>query len=148
MKVRADEHVAPKIVQALRVVALSSGWELTGVREFHAARTLDETWLPRFASEGGRAIITADANMLKRPHLIAAVQRSGLCGLILPSAWAHARRNVQAASLIRFWPEIEAIFTAAQPGEFWRLPTSLYSGSLEKLKVNYAAAAQAAAQRP
>ncbi len=77
MKVRADEHVAPKIVQAIRVVALSTGWELTGVREFHAARTMDETWLPRFASEGGKAILTADANILKRPHLIAAVNSPG-----------------------------------------------------------------------
>ena len=147
MKVRADEHVAPKIVQVLRIIALSTGWELTGVREFHAARTLDETWLPRFASEGGKAIITADANMLKRPHLIAAVQQSGVCGIILPSVWAQARRNIQAASLIYFWPEIEATLTTAQAGEFWRVPTTLYAGSLEKLRVNYAAAAQAA-QRP
>ena len=122
MKVRADEHVAPKIVQVLRIIALSTGWELTGVREFHAARTLDETWLPRFASEGGKAIITADV-------------------------WAQARRNIQAASLIYFWPEIEATLTTAQAGEFWRVPTTLYAGSLEKLRVNYAAAAQAA-QRP
>jgi hypothetical protein len=109
---------------------------------------MDETWLPRFASEGGKAIITADANMLKRPHLIAAVQQSGVCGIILPSVWAQARRHVQAASLIRFWPEIEATLTGAQAGEFWRLPTTLYSGSLERLRVNYAAAVQAAAQRP
>jgi len=122
VKVRADEHVAPKIVQVLRIIALSTEWELTGVREFHAARTLDETWLPRFASEGGKAIITADV-------------------------WAQARRNIQAASLIYFWPEIEATLTTAQAGEFWRVPTTLYAGRLEKLRVNYAAAAQAA-QRP
>ena len=60
MKVRADEHVSPKIVQVLRVISLSVGWELTGVREFHGARTADETWVPKFAAEGGQAIITAD----------------------------------------------------------------------------------------
>jgi hypothetical protein len=147
VKIRADEHVAPKIVQALRIIALSTGWELTGVREFHAARTMDETWLPRFAAEGGRAIITADAHMLRRPHQIAAIQQSGVCGVILPPVWAQAKRNIQAASLIYFWPEIEATLTDAQSGEFWRLPPTLYSGNLEKLSVNYAAAAQAAQRR-
>jgi hypothetical protein len=81
--------------------------------------------------------------MLKRPHLMAAVQQSGVFGLLLPSAWAQAKRHVQAASMIHFWPEIEATFSDAQPGEFWRLPSALYLGALEKVVVNYAAAARA-----
>ena len=120
MKVRADEHVSPKIVQVLRVISLSVGWELTGVREFHGARTADETWVPKFAAEGGQAIITADANMLKRPHLIAAIQQSGVLGLVLPTAWAQARRHIQASSLIYFWPEIEKCMAGASPGDTWR----------------------------
>lgn len=143
MKVRADEHVSPKIVQVLKLISLSAGWELTGVREAHPPRTADQTWVPRFAAEGGQAIITADVNMLKRPHLMAAVQQSGVFGLLLPSAWAQSKRHIQAASMIHFWPEIEATFTDAQPGEFWRLPSALYSGALEKVVVNYAAAARA-----
>lgn len=140
---RADEHVSPKIIQVLRIISLGSGWELTGVREFHGARTADQTWVPRFAAEGGHAIITADANMLKRPHLIAAVQQPGVSGLILPSAWAQARRHIQASSLIYYWPQIEAAFGNAQPGEFWRLPAALHGGVLERLDINYAAAVQA-----
>lgn len=143
MRVRANEHVSPKIIQVLRIASLNSDWELTGVREFHGARTADQTWVPRFAAEGGQAIITADANMLKRPHLIAAIQQAGVRGLILPSVRAQARRHVQASSLIYFWPQIEAAFGDALPGEFWRLPTTLHAGALEKLNVNYAAAAQA-----
>ena len=143
MKIRADENVSPKIVQVLRLISLGPGWELTGVREVHPPRTADQTWVPRFAAEGGRGIITADVNMLKRPHLMAAILASGVFGLLLPSAWAQARRHVQAASIIHFWPEIEATFSVAQPGEFWRMPAALYFGSLERIVVNYAAAAHA-----
>ena len=119
MKVRADEHVSPKIVRALREVVLSPGWELSHVRDVHGARTADETWVPRFAAEGGKAIITADANMLKRPHQILAVYQSKIMGLILPHIWAVAKRHIQASSLRYFWPEIEALFSAGRPGDFF-----------------------------
>lgn len=33
MKIRADEHVSPKIITAVREVALSEGWELSSVWE-------------------------------------------------------------------------------------------------------------------
>lgn len=138
MKIRADEHVSPKIVRAVRELALSAGWELSHVRDAHGPRTADETWVPRFASEGGKAIITADANMLKRPHQLLAVQQSNVVGLILPHTWAEARKHLQASSLLYFWPEIEASFANASPGEFWRIPTKLHKGPLEKLKINYA----------
>jgi hypothetical protein len=144
VKVRADEHVSPKIVRALKEVSLSPGWELTCVREFHAPRTADETWIPKFAAEGGQAIITADAGMLKRPHQIVAIQQSGIIGVLLSSAWAEGRRHFQAASLIYHWPKIEAQLLASQPGDFWRVPSTIDDRDLEKIVVNYTKAAQAA----
>jgi hypothetical protein len=57
-------------------------------------------------------IVTADANMLKRPHQILAIHQSNVVGLILPHTWAVAKRHIQASSLIYFWPEIEALFSA------------------------------------
>jgi hypothetical protein len=94
----------------------------------------------RFAAEGGQAIITADANMLKPPHQLLAVQASNVVGLVLPYTWAEAKRHVQASSLIYHWPEIEAAFSSAQAGEFWRMPVALHRASIEKLVINYASA--------
>jgi hypothetical protein len=141
VKLRADEHVSPKIVRAIREVSLSSGWELSCVREFHPARTADETWVPQFAVEGGQAIITADANMLNRPHQLLAIHQSNIRGIVLPSIWADSKRHLQAASLIYFWPQIEAKLKDAQSGEFWRLPRTLVNGLLEPIAVNYSIAA-------
>ena len=76
MKIRADEHVSPKIVSALQLLVLRSDWELSHVRQVHAARTLDETWIPRFASEGGRVLLSGDASMLRRPNELKAILES------------------------------------------------------------------------
>jgi hypothetical protein len=52
-----------------------------------------------------------------------------------------AKRHIQASSLIYFWPEIEALFSTAQRGDFWRMPKKLPSGGeIEKLDINYAQA--------
>lgn len=118
------------------------------MRDVHPARTADETWVPRFASEGGKAIVTADANMLKRPHQLLAVRQSNVVGVILPHAWATARKHLQASSLLYYWPDIEAAFSSASPGDFWRIPSALHKGPLEKLKIDYAKAASAQSPEP
>jgi len=110
------------------------------VRDVHGARTADETWVPKFATEGGKAIVTADANMLARPHQILAIHQSGVVGLILPHTWATAKRHIQASSLIYFWPEVEALFFAAQLGDFWRMSPKLHRGQIEKLDIDFAQA--------
>jgi hypothetical protein len=102
--------------------------------------------VPRFAAEGGKAIITADANMLKRKHQLLAIHSSNVFGLILPHTWAVAKRHIQASTLMYHWPDIEASFSSAQPGDFWRIPVALHKSPLEKLNINYAQAINV--QRP
>jgi hypothetical protein len=100
----------------------------------HGTGTADETWVAQFAADGGRGIITADANMLKRPHQRLAIQSAGVAGVLLPYSWAMARGHLQASSLLFHWPQIEDVLATATPGEFWRMPTRLHRGSLEKLR--------------
>lgn len=135
MKIRADEHVSPKIIRALRDLVLNPAWELSHVREMHGTRTADETWVAQFAADGGRGIITADATMLKRPHQRRAIQSSGVAGVVLPRAWAMARRHIQASALLFHWPQIEDVLATAAPGEFWRMPTRLHRGPLERVRI-------------
>jgi hypothetical protein len=83
LRIRADEHIAPKITKAVQSLILADGWELTHVREFHAARTADETWIPRFAAEGGQVFLSADRKMLSRPHQLAAIAEGNLIGILV-----------------------------------------------------------------
>lgn len=123
---------------------LREDWELSHVREFHAARTTDETWIPRFASEGGRALLSGDASMLKRPHELKAILESRVVVVVMATPWQNARRHEQAATLIWHWPAIDAALLTSVEGDCWRVPFSCAKGStVEKVAVNYAKAVTA-----
>ena len=137
MKIRADEHVSPRILRALELLVLRDDWELSTVREVHAARTHDETWIPRFASEGGRALLSGDGKMLKRPHELKAIRESGLVVVIMASPWQSARRHEQAATLIWHWPELSILLEGANSGDCFRVPFAFGKSRIEKLEIKY-----------
>lgn len=137
MKIRADENVSPKIVRALREVILSAGWELSHVRDDNAPRTADETWIPRFAANGGKGIISADTAILKRPHQIEAIRASGVIGIFLDPRWAGAKRHQQAAHLIWHWPAIEGVMERSVVGDCWSVPFDFGKSKITAIKVDY-----------
>lgn len=146
MKIRADEHVSRKIILAIHELILSPGWDLTHVRDFHEARTTDETWIPKFAAEGGVAILSADARLLRRPHQLLAIQESGLICVMLPSKWVESKRHVQAAVLLYHWPAIEAAISKSSAGDCWRVPFEV-GRRLEQIRVDYEKAVSAARKK-
>jgi PIN domain-containing protein len=137
LKIRADEHVSRKIVRALELLVLRADWQLSTVRDVHEARTLDETWLPRFASEGGRAVLSGDSKMLKRPYELKAIRGSGLIVIVMASPWQNARRHEQAASLIWHWPEVATLLDTASAGDCFRVPFTFGRSRVERLKIDY-----------
>lgn len=139
MKIRADEHVSFRIVQVVKSLCLRSG-----VRDDHAARTADETWLPKFAADGGKAILTADANILKRPHQLVALRSTGLVSVVLHRNWQHAKRNEQAAHILYWWPRIELAIEQSNPGDCYPVPFTFDKVELVKKKIDYEKAAEAA----
>ncbi len=137
MKVRADEHISPKIVRAVQAIALSDGWDLTHVRDFNSARTADETWIPRFVLEGGQVILSADRRILSRPHQLLAISEGNLIGVFLPAKWAEARGHAQAAHILWWWPRIEAAIKASKPKQCWRVPYEFGEANIEEITINY-----------
>lgn len=137
MKVRADEHISPRIVRAVQTIALSDGWELTHVRDFNSARTADETWIPRFVLEGGQVILSADRKILSRPHQLLAISEGNLIGIFLPAKWAEARGHAQAAHILWWWPRIEAIIKISKPKQCWRVPYEFGEAHIEEITINY-----------
>lgn len=148
MKIRADEHISPKIVRAVQSLVLAAGWELSHVREHHTARTADETWIPRFVLEGGKAILSADRRMLSRPHQTVAIADGGLICVFLSKQWAQAKRHEQAAQILHWWPCIEKTLAVSQAKDCWRVPNGYGQGELEKIVVNFEKAAKANKSQP
>jgi len=122
LRIRADEHVAPAIVQAVNDIGLGDGFELTSVVRAGYAGASDVHWITAFANDGGDAILTADTDFLKLPPQVLAVQRTGLRVIHLPSSWANAKRALQAGHLLIWWRRIEIQLTIMKPRECFTMP--------------------------
>jgi hypothetical protein len=127
----------------LEHLVLRNDWELSHVRDVHEARTSDETWIPRFASEGGRVLLSGDGSMLRRPHELKAILESRVVVVVMAPPWQNSKRHEQAAAIIWHWPAIEVALLTAADGDCWKVPFAFgKSAALEKMKVNYAKAIQ------
>jgi hypothetical protein len=122
VKIRADEHVSPEIVEAIGKLALSTDCSLDSV--FIAGqRGLDDVpWVTSFARDGGNAILSADTDFHKKPHQVTAVHELGLMVIQLPSRWANSRRRLQASHILYWWEAIEQAVRSGNPRDFWRVP--------------------------
>lgn len=122
MKICADEHVSTWIVGIIRDSCLDRKHSLEHVEDYYLRGVDDEIWVRRFAKAGGEAIISADANMLRRNHELIAICDSGLRLVVLPSKWANATRNLQASHVMFWWPKIQDTISASPPRKCWKVP--------------------------
>ncbi|TIN98294.1 MAG: hypothetical protein E5Y03_25025 [Mesorhizobium sp.] len=125
-----DEHLSPKIIRAVCEVALRKGWRLDKVTGSDLCSREDEDWIEAFAGAGGNAILSADRAMLRRPTLMKKISDLKLIGIYLPSEWAEARRQYQAAHILYWWPKIEQTIETSAPGSAWIVPKGFNSGEL------------------
>jgi hypothetical protein len=138
LKIRGDEHVSPEVVDAVVRSALSEGFTLDCITEIGARGSADVHWITAFAEEGGKAILTADTDFIRRPHQVMAVHDAGLAIIHLPPKWQNAQLHMQMAHLLIWWKRIEAAVSEAKPRECWRPEWNISeSGKLQKIKVDY-----------
>ena len=139
MKVRADEHVSPKIVGMVCQLALSPEFDFTSVYESGQRGTEDAHWVTEFADMGGNAIVSADKDFFSKPHQVVAIDKTGLRVIYLHPRWANAPGYLQAAHILMWWRRIEAKLKEAKPREFWVVKWNVSEeGTLERKRVDYA----------
>lgn len=122
MRIRADEHIAPAIIQAVNQIALGDGFQLTSVLKEGFKGASDVHWITAFAGDGGEAILTADTDFLKQPPQVQAVERTGIKVIHLPAAWANASLAVQAGHILIWWQRIEAQLIAMKQRQCFQTP--------------------------
>ena len=137
MKIRADEHISPVIVHAIRDIALRHGWEISSIHDVGDDGTEDEYWITAFARNGGDAILTADKDFQTKLPQVEAVRGNGLRVIHLPRKWAQATGRIQAANLLLWWERIEEALEEMPPGDC-RRPTwsERDSGPLKPVVLN------------
>lgn len=137
MKICADEHIAEKIVRAVRELVLSPGWNLTHVKEQGDGGASDVHWVTKFGKSGGKVILSADTDMFKHPQLLTAIADAGMMVVYLPPRWANSVRHLQAAHLIYNWPKIEAALSTAKAKDVLKVPFNFANAPIEKIPVDY-----------
>jgi predicted nuclease of predicted toxin-antitoxin system len=147
LKIRADEHVSREIVRAVREMALTPALELTHVIDIGDRGSSDVHWITKFAREGGQAILSADTDFVKRPHQVMAVKETGVRVIHLPSRWANARCDLQAAHILLWWRRIELQLQRMAPRECYRPSWNISEeGVLQKVNIDFQDAEREAAR--
>lgn len=83
----------------------------------------DAPWIRRFAAEGGRAVISADAAMRRKPHERLALVEAQLVVIFFSSAWSGWKFCRKCSLLIHWWPTILTVAKKGKPG-FYSVPTA------------------------
>jgi hypothetical protein len=137
LRVRADEHIAPAIVDAITSIAPGEGFELSSVLREGFGGSTDEHWITAFAAAGGQVILSADTDFLKQPPQVQAIERTGLRLIHLPSGWANASRAIQAGHLLLWWPRIEAQIKQMRPRECYTTPFQHSASALKRVPLDF-----------
>jgi PIN like domain len=143
LKIRADEHIAPLIVESIKTIAVKSEIDLTSVLDAHVAQggLPDVHWISEFANSGGIAILTADTDFVKTPPQVDAVFRTGVKVIYLPGRWAQSKLSLQAAHLLIWWKRIEEKIIEMKPRECFSPKWNISEeGELQRVPLDFAKA--------
>jgi hypothetical protein len=119
LKIRADEHVSPEIVRAIRDMALGPDWKISSVLD-HDRGSDDVHWITHFARDSGHAILSVDTDFFKVPQQVVAIFDTKLRVIHLPAKWANAACHLQAAHLLLWWRRIEACVAEMDDSQCFR----------------------------
>jgi PIN like domain len=121
VKIKFDENISVRLVQAIRRLETDSTIEISSVLEDYGNGLEDPEWMFRFRDEGGVAMVSGDHNILQKPINLVAYMESGLVSIWPPPGWPKLKRWGQAALLFRWWPSIKQRILASSSGDRWRI---------------------------
>jgi hypothetical protein len=127
-----EHSLSPRLAEALTALSAGEGNQVVHLRRWFPGDTKDEDWLRGLKDRGEQdsVVITADPNIYRNPALRAAWVESGLTVFFLKS-FADLKHWVQAAKLVRWWPEIVQRARKAKPGQGF---TVSVNGNIEEVK--------------
>jgi hypothetical protein len=134
VKIKFDENISVRLVQAIRCLEKDATIEISSVLEDYGNGLEDPEWMFRFRDEGGLAMVSGDHNILQKPINLVAYTESGLISIWPPPGWPRLKRWGQAALLFRWWPIIKQKIVASSAGDRWRI-TWQWTPSIEAFSV-------------
>lgn len=137
MKIAFDEHIPIQIANALKELdgenqLLRSN--IVSARDYAIPNAeSDVPWLERFASDGGRIIISGDAKMRGKLHEQAALVKAGFIVFFWARKWNQQNGYDKTAMMIKWWPHILLKLQSAKSGQFFELSYSWTSSDMKEV---------------
>lgn len=136
MQIVFDEHVSPKIVRALsETCRISSAYKLVSIYSTGLTSAEDETWLERYADDGGVYFVSADRKMLNRPTFLKIISDRSLIGFYLRKDFANQTRIRQLAYAAYWWEPIQKKVLEDQRGRAWVTPNELSGTTMKEVNI-------------
>lgn len=137
MRVAFDEHVAPKLADAIKALAGEDGmlrFEFVSARHYAPPKAADDVpWLERFALDGGKVVVSGDVRMRGKLHEQQALRDAGFIVIFFSRRWNDLNAYSKAAMLIRWWPFVLAKIQSSFPGQFFEIPCSWRGSQLKEV---------------
>jgi PIN like domain len=127
-----------EIVNAIKRIAKPVRFDVSSVYETDDRGSADAHWIRKFAQEGGKIIMSADADFFRKPHQVIAVQDNGMILIHLPPKWANAKLHLQAAHILAWRGRLESKFESAKPRECWRPDWNISEdGEMKRVSIDF-----------
>jgi tryptophan synthase alpha subunit len=96
----------------------------------------DENWVKRFASAGGKVVISGDVQMRSRLHERAALAQAGVVTYFFEGPWSRFNPFSKSAMLIQWWPYLVEHMKTGAAGSCWEIPVSWNVKELKNVSTN------------
>ncbi|WP_341705079.1 hypothetical protein [Ferrovibrio sp.] len=124
MKVAFDENIPKQMVDVFKTLA-SSGILIHTVvfaKDYRPDGEVgDAGWIPRFAADHGKVIISGDLSILDNAHERLALSEAGLTSFFFASRWGQANGFTKCAMLLQWWPKLCEYMTD-NTAQCWQIP--------------------------
>ena len=141
MKIAFDENIPIAMVKVFQTFAnerqlkklIGGKFEIKSAKDYvpvssdpdYKAKS-DVPWLKRFASDGGKVVITDNRDMRHVPQERLALVEQGFIVVFLSNQWSGWKFFRKCALLLLWWPVIAAKVAnkRTKPGSFWNIPST------------------------
>lgn len=142
VKVALDCDIPAALAPMLNASFGNRGFEFVHVSSIVPANSTDEFWAAAFRRFGGEITLSADKNIMKKPHKAAAFLENGFKAFFMQPPWSNAPGRVKFAHLTYCWQDIALKAADCEGGVCWQVPfnyknevLTLSSAEFKQLKV-------------
>lgn len=128
-----DNNLPPRLAKAINAL-LDPPHAARHLRDDFPPDVGDVEWLAKLGSQGDWIVISADMHITRNAHERKAWQEAKLTTFFLKN-WSDQTFWMQAAQLVRWWPDIMAQAQKVKPGAGFLVPFNYRGGRFEQPKL-------------